>query len=128
MVPWADRLLSLARHDDALPEQRRYLLSLGLVGLDLGYASLHLRRRLGEQATPIRQALDRFAAALADDYGASARGEPPEHMRATGEQLLEALEQHGNDPVEQRLTAGLIERLTMSLERQAERSRLARER
>lgn len=94
----------------------------------LGYASLHLRRRLGEQATPIRQALDRFAAALADDYGASARGEPPEHMRATGEQLLEALEQHGNDPVEQRLTAGLIERLTMSLERQAERSRLARER
>ncbi|MBY5982815.1 FUSC family protein [Halomonas sp. DP5Y7-2] len=124
----ADRLLSLARHDDALPEQRRYLLSLGLVGLDLGYASLHLRRRLGEQATPIRQALDRFAAALADDYGASARGEPPEHMRATGEQLLEALEQHGNDPVEQRLTAGLIERLTMSLERQAERSRLARER
>ncbi|WP_348814717.1 FUSC family protein [Halomonas sp. H10-59] len=123
----ADRLLRLAQHDDSLPEERRYLFSLGLVGLDLGYASLNLRRRLGGRSDALDLALDDLAAALADDYGASARGHAPDRAREYGNRLLQTLEQQTNDSAEYRLMAGLIERLTMSLERQAARSRQARQ-
>lgn len=123
----ADRLLRLAQHDDSLPEERRYLFSLGLVGLDLGYASLNLRRRLGGRSDALDLALDDLAAALADDYGASARGHAPDRAREYGNRLLQTLERQADDGAEYRLMAGLIERLTMSLERQAARSRQARQ-
>ena len=123
----ADRLLRLAQHDDSLPEERRYLFSLGLVGLDLGYACLNLRRRLGGRSDALDLALDDLAAALADDYGASARGHDPDSAREYGNRLLQTLERQADDSAEYRLMAGLIERLTMSLERQAARSRQARQ-
>ena len=123
----ADRLLQLAGHDDLLPDDQRYLFTLGLTGLDLGYASLHLRRRLeghaDQRIADVHRALHR---GLVDDYAASARGELPSAAKRQGQALLRVLDESDHLTLHQRrLTAGLIERLTLSLTRQAERSRAA---
>ncbi|ALM53431.1 FUSC family protein [Halomonas huangheensis] len=124
----ADRLLQLAHHDHLVPEDRRYLFTLGLTGLDLGHASMHLRRRLQDVGgNDVAEARRQLSQALADDYAASARGQCPERVAACGAELVEALRNDADVTAHQRLlVSGLVERLWLSLQRQAERSRTAR--
>ena len=121
----ADRLLHLSKHDDTLPEDQRHLFSLGLTGLDVGYACLQLRRRLdGLENAALTRAQHAFILALADDYAASARSETPSRVRPAGEALIVAARDESSlDPRRQALLAGLVERLALSLERQAIRAR-----
>ncbi|MDN6180427.1 MAG: FUSC family protein [Halomonas subglaciescola] len=124
----ADRLLHLSKHDDTLPEDQRHLFNLGLTGLDVGYACLQLRRRLDGLNNPaLARALHAFILALADDFAASARGETPSRVRPAGETLIAAArDERSLDPRRRALLAGLVERLTLSLERQAIRARQLR--
>lgn len=124
----ADRLLQLAHHDHLLPEDRRYLFSLGLTGLDLGYANMHLRRRLQEVGgRRVIEARHQLTQALADDYAASARGQSPQRVAECGRELIQALDDDASITGHQRLqVSGLIERLELSLLRQSERARNAR--
>ncbi|MDL4864712.1 FUSC family protein, partial [Halomonas elongata] len=124
----ADRLLHLAKHDDMLPEDQRHLFTLGLTGLDIGYACLQLRRRLDDlPGTPLRHAQRDFFAALARAYADSARGHTSSEVRRAGDALIDALnEQPSLDDRRRALLAGLVERLDLSLQRQAERARDSR--
>ncbi|UYG06713.1 FUSC family protein [Halomonas sp. M4R1S46] len=123
----ADRLLQLARHDDMLPEDRRHLFSLGLTGLDIGYACLQLRRRLDDlPGADLRRTRQAFFAALASAFADSARGRPPREVRRSGAALVAALEEHqALSPRHRAMIAGLVERLDLALHLQAERARTA---
>ncbi|GAA3904153.1 FUSC family protein [Halomonas cibimaris] len=128
----ADRLLQLSKHDDSLPDAQRHLFSLGLTGLDAGYACLRLRR-LEDIGPAFHHARNAFIAALAEDYAASARGEAPLRIRKAGDALLDAARREtkpgagpGLDARRQTLLAGLVERLALSLKRQARRAREVR--
>ncbi|MDR5900932.1 FUSC family protein [Halomonas icarae] len=120
----ADRMLHLAKHDDVLPEDQRHLFSLGLTGLDTGYACLQIRRRLdGLTGGDLKQAKRRFILALADAYADSARGQTPRGVREAGAALTEAAGHHPTlSERHQALLAGLIERLDLALQRQAQRA------
>ncbi|CBV43237.1 FUSC family protein [Halomonas elongata] len=124
----ADRLLHLAKHDDMLPEDQRHLFTLGLTGLDIGYACLQLRRRLDDLPnTELHRAQRDFFAALARAYAASAKGHASDEVRRAGDALIETL--HDQPSLSERrrtLLAGLVERLDLSLQRQAERARTSR--
>lgn len=116
----ADRLLQLARHDDMLPEDQRHLFMLGLNGLDVGRACLRLRHRFDDARSPIRRAHQQLLATLAQAYKASARGRMPTGVQAAGKALDDAIILHGDIGDDRRaLLAGLIERLDLSLRRQA---------
>lgn len=122
----ADRMLRLARHDDLMPENRRYLFSLGLTALDLGYAILNLRRRLDSASASTIKEARALIQALADDYQASVRGLPPSASLEQGKQLGSTMEHDPHIAVDQRhLINGLVARLHLSLEWQSERSRNA---
>ncbi|GED21481.1 FUSC family protein [Halomonas halmophila] len=124
----ADRLLQLARHDDVLPEDQRHLFTLGLTGLDIGYACLQLRRRLDDLTDPaVHRAQRRFFAALAQAYQDSANGRACSEVRPAGEALVVALNhQPSLDERHRALLAGLVERLDLSLQRQSERAGASR--
>ncbi|SDL94273.1 Uncharacterized membrane protein YccC [Modicisalibacter muralis] len=117
----ADRLLQLARHDQMLPEEQRHLFSLGLTGLDVGRACLRLRHRLDDVASSeVRQAHRHMLATLAQAYADSAHGHPPQGMQAAGTALRDAAAQTTEISAERRaLLDGLIERLDLTLQRQA---------
>ncbi|WP_192034997.1 FUSC family protein [Halomonas sp. YLGW01] len=117
----ADRLLQLGQHDNMLPEDQRHLFMIGLNGLDLGRSCLRLRHRLDDAAPPVRQALQELLAVLAAAFEESARGQPPRDIREAGRALDEAIATHGGLSGDRHvLLEGLIERLAMTLERQAE--------
>ncbi|GAB2714039.1 FUSC family protein [Halomonas garicola] len=124
----ADRLLRLSRHDDTLPDDQRHLFTLGLTGLDVGYACLQLRRRLdGLGNADLQRTSGAFITALAEGYAASAKGETPRQIRPAGDALLDAVRRERSlDARRQALLAGLAERLALSLERQATRTRQVR--
>ncbi|MBB3141544.1 FUSC family protein [Halomonas organivorans] len=124
----ADRLLHLAKHDDVLPEDQRHLFTLGLTGLDIGYACLQLRRRLDDlPGDDLHRAKRAFFAALARAYADSARGRQPGDIHTAGESLIEAARrQPGLTERHHALLAGLLERLDLSLQRQAKRARSSR--
>lgn len=117
----ADRLLHLARHDETLPEQQRYLFSLGLTGLDLGHACLRLRQRLDDAISFDAQRAHRhMLAILAQAYADSARGHPPQGIAAAGRALQAAVMQNAEISHQHwALLEGLIERLELMLQRQA---------
>ncbi|WP_299236407.1 FUSC family protein [uncultured Halomonas sp.] len=120
----ADRMLHLAKHDDVLPDDQRHLFSLGLAGLDTGYACLQIRRRLDDlPGSELKQAKRRFILALADAYADSARRRTPHGVREAGAALIEAA-RHQPSLSERRhsLLAGLVERLDLALQRQAQRA------
>ncbi|RTR00809.1 FUSC family protein [Halomonas nitroreducens] len=121
----ADRLLQLARHDDMLHEDQRHLFSLGLTGLDIGYACLQLRRRLDDLGgAPLPRARRAFFAALASAFEDSARGRPPGEVYRTGTELVAALDdRQALSPRQRTMIAGLVERLDLALHHQAERAR-----
>lgn len=120
-----DRLLHLARHDDMLPQDQRHLFALGLTGLDLGYACLRLRRQLdGLPGEALAQAGPAFFTALAQAFADSAQGRSPSEVQRLGKALIEALNDSEALDVRRRaIFAGLVERLSLSLERQAQRFR-----
>ncbi|WP_136248785.1 FUSC family protein [Halomonas borealis] len=124
----ADRLLHLAKHDDVLPEDQRHLFTLGLTGLDIGYACLQMRRRLDDLPDEaLHRAKRRFFDALAQAYADSARGHSPEGVEAAGETLIAAVGRHpALTERHHALLAGLVERLALSLERQAQRAQASR--
>ncbi|MGO1625912.1 MAG: FUSC family protein [Halomonadaceae bacterium] len=124
----ADRLLHLSKHDDTLPEDQRHLFTLGLTGLDVGYACLQLRRRLdGQNSATLTRAKRECILALADGYAISARGGSPSGVRPAGDALVAAARAEGTlDARRQALLAGLLERLSLSLERQAARAQQVR--
>ncbi|MCG7599226.1 FUSC family protein [Halomonas sp. McH1-25] len=117
----ADRLLRLAHHDELLPEQRRVLFSLGLTGLDVGRACLRLRQRLDDaSASEVRHAHRHMLDTLARAYQESARGQAPRGIEQASDALIEAIARHGSVPTERRiLLAGLLERVGLTLQRQA---------
>ncbi|MEA3251359.1 MAG: FUSC family protein [Pseudomonadota bacterium] len=120
----ADRILSMARHDDTLPEQQRYLLALGLTGLDMGNSSLRLRAWLDDTPHPaVKRAQRRVHQALAEAYADSAVGRPiGDGLPRAAQTLQEAVARHDVLPGEQRsLLQGLLERLELTLRQQAER-------
>ncbi|WP_458526059.1 FUSC family protein [Onishia taeanensis] len=117
----ADRLLLLSQHDTMLPEDQRHLFMIGLNGLDLGRSCLRLRHRLDDAAPPVRRALHELLAVLATAFEASARGQSPRGIREASRALDEALATHGGLSRDRHaLLEGLIERLALTLERQAE--------
>ncbi|KGE77348.1 FUSC family protein [Halomonas salina] len=124
----ADRLLHLAKHDDVLPEDQRHLFTLGLTGLDIGYACLQVRRRLDDLPDePLHRAKRDFFAALAQAYADSARGHSPSAVQPAGEAFVEAVRhQPGLSERQHARLAGLAQRLELSLERQAQRARASR--
>ncbi|WP_110649140.1 FUSC family protein [Salinicola peritrichatus] len=115
----ADRMLQLARHDDMLPQDQRYLFILGLTGLDLGTATLRLRDRLDNAPHPlVRRAHRQLLRALANGFEEAANGRQPRGIREAGRRLEEAIIAHGDIPADHRvLLEGLIERLELALER-----------
>ncbi|WP_251977794.1 FUSC family protein [Salinicola avicenniae] len=115
----ADRMLQLAQHDDMLPQDQRHLFILGLTGLDVGSAVLRLRARLDDAPHPlVRRAHRQLLSALAKGFEASANGHQPTGIREAGHKLEAAIADHGNVPADRRvLLEGLIERLTLALER-----------
>ncbi|MCK2184319.1 FUSC family protein [Halomonas getboli] len=125
----ADRLLHLAKHDDVLPEDQRHLFTLGLTGLDIGYACLQLRRRLDDLPDDtLHRAKRGFFDALARAYADSAKGRSPSEVKPAGEALTEAARHQASLSERQRaLIAGLVERLNLSLERQAQRALASRD-
>lgn len=126
----ADRLLQMAQYDHPIPEDCRCLFELGLTGLDLGYTSMHLRRQLRNlDSRQLDHARRRFVHGLAEDYADSARGQPPSRTARYGEALIAAIGSETNFSTHQRLVmAGLVERLGLSLQRQADHARAVRER
>ncbi|WP_369700287.1 FUSC family protein [Halomonas sp. I5-271120] len=117
----ADRLLQLGRHDNMLPEDQRHLFMIGLNGLDLGRSCLRLRHRLDDTAPPVRQALHELLAVLAKAFEESARGQSPRGIREASQALDDALATHGGISRDWHvLLEGLVERLSLTLERQAE--------
>ena len=116
----ADRLLQLARHDDMLPEDHRHLFMIGLNGLDLGRSCLRLRHRLDDAAPPVRDAMRHLLTTLAAAFEDSAHGRAPQGIQAAGRALDDALVRHGDIEEDWRwLLAGLVERLELTLARQA---------
>ncbi|MCT8468619.1 FUSC family protein [Chromohalobacter canadensis] len=117
----ADRLLQLARHDDMLPEDHRHLFMIGLNGLDLGRSCLRLRHRLDDAPAPVRDAMQHLLDTLAVGFEDSAHGRSPLGLKGAGQALDDAIERHGGIEEDAReLLEGLIERLVLVLERQAE--------
>ncbi|UYG00701.1 FUSC family protein [Halomonas sp. GD1P12] len=118
----ADRLLQLAQHDDVLPQEQRHLFALGLTGLDVGTAILRLRHRFDSADHPaIQSAHQALLKALALGFEQSARGHRFEGLEAAGEDLKAALQTHTDDsPARLALLTGLIERLSLSLDRLAD--------
>ncbi|MHB0775851.1 FUSC family protein [Halomonas sp. WWR20] len=117
----ADRMLQLSRHDEVLPEDQRYLFSLGLTGLDVGRACLRLRQRLDDADAPeVRSALQRTLTTLARAYADSARGHPPQGVEDASRALIAVVARHESLPMERRiLLEGLLERVHLTLQRQA---------
>nr|WP_297461469.1 FUSC family protein [uncultured Halomonas sp.] len=117
----ADRLLHLARHDEMLPEQQRHLFSLGLTGLDVGRACLRLRQRLDDVASlDVQRAHRQILVTLAQGYADSARGRAPVGITEAGKALSAAVARTTEVSAERRvLLDGLIERLELTLQRQA---------
>ncbi|WP_306462151.1 FUSC family protein [Onishia niordana] len=117
----ADRLLQLGHHDTMLPEEQRHLFMIGLNGLDLGRSCLRLRHRLDDTAPPVRKALHELLAVLAAAFETSARGGAPQGIRVASRALDDALATHGGIPKDWHvLLEGLVERLALTLELQAE--------
>lgn len=118
----ADRLLQLAQHDDQLAEQQRHLFILGLTGLDVGSAILRLRHQLDANPHPeVQRAHQALARALAQAFEQSARGHAPHGVIEAGNRLDEMLQAHDRLPPRRReLLQGLVERLSLSLDRLAE--------
>ncbi|WP_460421790.1 FUSC family protein [Pseudomonas sp. ZL2] len=109
----ADRLLQLARHYSALPEQERGRWDDGLHGLDIGDELLHLRMCLAVAQAPLaaaeRQYLQQLEAVLASGP-APGRGQ---RLDAASEQFIEALQRvPSSDPL--RLAVGAVLQLQKS--------------
>ncbi|MDW5377853.1 FUSC family protein [Halomonas sp. HP20-15] len=120
----ADRILSMARHDDTLPEKQRHLLALGLTGLDMGNSSLRLRGWLDDTPHPaVKRAQRQVHEALAEAYAESAAGRPIGNaLSRAAHSLYDAVAHHDALPQESRpLLQGLLERLELTLSQQAER-------
>lgn len=117
----ADRLLQLAHHDKLLPEQQRVLFSLGLTGLDVGRVCLRLRVRLDDvPSIDVRRAHRHMLSTLAQAYQESAQGRAPQGIGQASNALTEAIARHDSIPEERRvLLAGLLERIELTLQRQA---------
>ncbi|XOZ32357.1 FUSC family protein [Halomonadaceae bacterium KBTZ08] len=116
----ADRLLRLARHDDLLEAEHRHLLTLGLTGLDLGVSGLKLRHQLTSESEPVQDALAALLETLADAFLLSARGHAPGDVATAARKLDSAIA--ASDALDERARAqlnGLLERLQLSLQRQA---------
>ncbi|TDO09890.1 FUSC family protein [Halomonas ventosae] len=120
----ADRLLHLAKLDDVLPGDQRHLLTLGLTGLDIGYACLQVRRWLDDLPdTNLQRAKRAFITALAGAYADSAQGRPSGEVQCAGEALVAAVQRQPSlSERHQVLLAGLVERLDLALHRQAQRT------
>lgn len=118
----ADRILAMARHDDTLPEQRRHLFGIGLVGLDMGHSLLRLRRRLPQDES-VSRALTHFRQVLAEAYVASAYGRDiTGQLGVAAQQLLSAVEATAlMPPARLALFEGLLQRLELTLRQQSER-------
>ncbi|MCW2270134.1 p-hydroxybenzoic acid efflux pump subunit AaeB [compost metagenome] len=109
----ADRLLQLARHYTALPEQDRSRWDDGVHGLDIGDELLHLRHCLAVAQAPLaaaeREYLQQLEAVLA-------RGPAPgrgQRLDAASEQFIKALQrQPPSDPL--RLAVGAVLQLQRS--------------
>lgn len=117
----ADRLLRLARHDDLLDTEHRHLLILGLTGLDVGVSGVRLRHQLASGPEPVREALAALLETLASAFVRSARGHAPDDITAATRNLdaaiaaSEVLDERGRAQLN-----GLLERLQLSLQRQAQ--------
>lgn len=117
----ADRLLRLARHDDLLEGAHRHLLMLGLNGLDVGASGSRLRHQLAREPWPVHEALDALLNTLADAFVASARGHPPSNVRTATLHLDATIADNGGlDERGRAQVRGLLERLELSLQRQAQ--------
>ncbi|OHV09701.1 FUSC family protein [Kushneria phosphatilytica] len=81
-----ERIQRLSGHDNALPEDERYLLDMGLSGLNLGHLILSINRRVSaNDDTPrVRAALRRWQYTLAYAYEHSAWGEYDETFEQDG--------------------------------------------
>ncbi|RKR04191.1 putative membrane protein YccC [Kushneria sinocarnis] len=117
-----ERIQRLSGHDSALPEDERYLLDMGLSGLNLGHLILRMNRRIStNDDTPrVRATLRRWQYTLARAYEHSAWGEYDETFERDGAQLVSALRGSGRlDSDQIDLLEGLNERLVITLRRYA---------
>lgn len=109
----ADRLLQLARHYTALPEQDRSRWDDGVHGLDIGDELLHLRHCLAVSQAPVTAAEREYLQQLETVL---ARGPAPgrgQRLDAASEAFIKALQsQPASDPL--RLAVGAVLQLQRS--------------
>ncbi|MFC0336291.1 Uncharacterized membrane protein YccC [Kushneria avicenniae] len=120
-----ERVQRLANFDSQLPEEDRYLLDLGMTGMNLGHLILaNYRRVTSLDNTPdTREALRQWQTALAHAYQACAWGDFDERFTDASQALLTRLRESGEMEDEQiELVEGMVRRLDITLHRFAKMS------
>ncbi|SPJ34447.1 FUSC family protein [Kushneria phyllosphaerae] len=120
-----ERVQRLANFDSQLPEDQRYLLDLGMTGLNLGHLILANYRRVVslDDTSSTREALKQWQMALAHAYQACAWGDFDERFTDASQALLSQLRASGEMEEEQiELVEGMIKRLDITLHRFAKMS------
>ncbi|ARS51707.1 FUSC family protein [Kushneria konosiri] len=120
-----ERVQRLANFDSQLPEEERYLLDLGMTGMNFGHLILaNYRRVTSLDNTPdTREALRQWQTALAHAYQACAWGDFDERFTDASQALLKRLREAGEMDDEQiELIEGMVRRLDLTLHRFAKMS------
>ncbi|MFC0266801.1 FUSC family protein [Kushneria aurantia] len=115
-----ERVQRLANIDSQLPENSRFLLDLGMTGLNLGHVILASYRRITsfDKSDETLGLLRQWQRALALAYQACAWGDFDERFSHASRTLMERLRHHGEMPDEQiDLIEGMINRLDITLHR-----------
>ncbi|HTN35168.1 MAG TPA: FUSC family protein [Marinobacter sp.] len=115
-----ERLLRLANYDQSSGSTSRHMTDLGFTGLNMGHASVRLRRRIKKRRNLIVDArLSEWQRALAETYLLSSRGETSPGFREVSARLLTAIHADKAPDSNTATMEGMFERLALTFERTA---------